>query len=150
MKTDNLIRVLVADDHALIRRGIRRILEKHPNICVVGEASTGMEALRLVQELKPDVLLLDLEMPGVKGIHVARELRAKNVPIAIVILSACDDDYFIKEILQAGVDGYLHKSESPSKIREAIARVSKKYSVAIASLVFAFAFSAIPLDIFFS
>ena len=150
MKINNTIRVLLADDHASIRRGIRRILEKNSNICVVGEASTGMDALRLVQELKPDVLLLDIEMPGVKGIHVVRELRAKDVPVSIIILSACDDDYFIKEILKAGVDGYLHKSESPSKIREAISRVSKKYSVIVASLVIALAFSAFPLDTFLS
>ena len=150
MKTDNLIRVLLADDHAAIRRSIRRILEKNSNLCVVGEASTGTDALRLVQELKPDVLLLDMEMPGIKGIYVARELRAKNVPVSIIILSDSDDDHFIKEILQAGVDAYLHKGESPSKIREVISRVSKKYSASVASLVVALALSAFPLDTFFS
>ena len=150
MKTEKMIRVLLADDHATVRRGIRKILEKNSNICVVGEASTGMDALRLVQELKPDILLLDMEMPGGKGIHVTRELRAKKVPVSIVILSACDDDYFIKEILQVGVDAYLHKSESPSKIREVISRVSKKYSAAVASMVIALALNAFPLDSFFS
>ena len=146
MKNNKPIRVLLVDDHAVIRRGIRRILEKNSNICVIGEASTGLDALRLVQELKPDVLVLDNEMPGViKGIHVVRELRAKNVPVSIVILSACDDDYFIKEVIQAGVDSYLNKSESPSKIREVISQVSKKYLVALPSLMIAW-LSAFSLD----
>ena len=150
MKTNNLIRVLLADDHAAIRHSIRRILEKNSNLCIVGEASTGTDALRLVQELKPDVLLLDMEMPGIKGIHVARELRANNVPVSIIILSDSDDDHFIKEILQAGVDAYLHKGEPPSKIREVISRVSKKYSAVATSLVIALVFSTFPLDSFFS
>jgi DNA-binding NarL/FixJ family response regulator len=137
MEINNIIRVIVADDHAMIRRGIRKILEKTSNICVVGEASTGSDALRLVQELNPDVLLLDMEMPGGKGIQVARELRAKKVPVSIIILTACDDDYFIREILQAGVDGFLHKSEPPSKIREVISQVSKKifFGGGVASLM---------------
>jgi DNA-binding NarL/FixJ family response regulator len=128
MKNKNSIRVILADDHAIIRRGVRRILEKASSICVIGEATTGMDALRLVQELKPDVLVLDIEMPDMKGISVARELRAKQVPVSIVILSACDDDYFIKESLRVGVDAYLNKSESPARIREAIVHAFKKRS----------------------
>lgn len=145
-----MIRVILADDHMLIRRGIRRILEKHPDICVVGEAGNGTDAIRLVQQLRPNVLLLDLEMPDLQGIQVARELRARKVPVSIIILSACDDEHLIKEILKAGVDGYLSKSDSPSKIREVISSVSKKYSLAVASLVMALVLSAFPLDTFFS
>ena len=126
MKIINTIRVILADDHAMIRRGIRRLLEKDSNICVVGEAGTGADALRLVRELEPDLLLLDIEMPDMKGIHVARELRAACVPVSIVILSACDDEYFIREILQVGVDGYLNKSDPPSRIRDAVYRASQK------------------------
>ncbi len=135
MANKNIIRVILADDHDLVRRGIRRILEKNSNICVVGEASTGLQALQLVQELQPDILLLDMEMPDIKGIQVARELRTNRVPVSISVLSACDDEYFIQEILQVGVDGYLNKSEPAAKIRETIYQVSEKHFIAFASLL---------------
>ncbi len=135
MANKNIIRVILADDHDLVRRGIRRILEKNSNICVVGEASTGLQALQLVEELQPDILLLDMEMPDIKGIQVARELRTNRVPVSIIVLSACDDEYFIQEILQVGVDGYLNKSEPAAKIRETIYQVSEKHFIAFASLL---------------
>jgi len=135
MKMKNTIRVILADDHELVRRGIRRILEKASNILVIGEAGTGAQALWLVQALKPNVLVLDIEMPDMNGISVTRELRAKHVPVSIVILSACDDDYFIEETLQVGVDRYLNKSESPAKIREVISQVSELHAITMASLL---------------
>src|SRR5215216_4061395 len=132
MINKNTIRIILADDHAMIRRGIRKILEKASSICVIGEASTGMDALRLVQELEPDVLVLDIELPDMRGISVARELRANQVPVSIVILSACDEDYFIEESLRVGVDAYLKKSESPARIREVILRAAKLRSAVAA------------------
>jgi DNA-binding NarL/FixJ family response regulator len=135
MKNENIIRVILADDHDLVRRGIRRMLEKSSNICVIGEASTGLQALQLVEQLKPDILLLDMEMPDLKGIQVARELRRNHVSVSIIVLSGCDDDHFVEEILRVGVDGYLNKSEPAEKIRETIYQVSEKHFVTFASLL---------------
>lgn len=123
-----IIRVILVDDHTMIRRGIRRILEKHPNILVVAESGTGTDAIGLVQQLQPDLLLLDIELPDMKGYEVARELRARQSNVSILVLSTCDDDYFIEEVLQAGINGYLNKSEAPAKILEAVHRVSAKHT----------------------
>ena len=128
MESKKTIRVLLADDHTLVRRGIRRMLEKAPYIVVVGEADTGAMAIRLVRELEPDVLILDIEMPDMKGYTVTQQLRGCNTPVSILILSACDDDHYIREILREGADGYLVKGESPEKIRQAVVLLSEKYS----------------------
>jgi DNA-binding NarL/FixJ family response regulator len=136
MEIGKTIRIILADDHAFVRRGVRRLLEKSPGIRVVGEAGTGVEALRLVQELAPDILLLDIEMPDMNGTQVVRELRIKHLPVSIVILSACDDPHFIEETLRMGVDAYLTKSEAPTRIREIIQQISTKYAAFLPLLVF--------------
>lgn len=127
MENKKIIRVILADDHPMIRRGIRRILEKGTNILVIGEASTGAGAIRLVRELGPDVLLLDIEMPDMNGYQVAHELRRCNFPVSILVLSACDDDHFMEEALQGGVDGYLSKGETSEKIRQAVYHVYERH-----------------------
>jgi DNA-binding NarL/FixJ family response regulator len=118
-------RVVLADDHPMIRAGIRSLLRKAPDIEIVGEARNGAEAMRLVEELQPDVLLLDMEMPVLKGIEVARRLRAAGSPVRILALSAHSDRQYILGMLASGASGYLTKEEGLEKIVEAIRRVAK-------------------------
>jgi DNA-binding NarL/FixJ family response regulator len=119
------IRVVLADDHPVVRTGIRNLLGRSPDIQVVGEASTGEDALRLVDELTPDVLLLDMEMPGLKGVEVAQKLHAAGTEVRILALSAYDDKQYIQELLENGAAGYLTKEEAPDTIIDAIRGVSQ-------------------------
>jgi DNA-binding NarL/FixJ family response regulator len=114
------IRVLLADDHPVVRNGIRDLLEQSPTIVVVGEASNGHEALSLVDEVSPDILLLDMEMPGLTGVEVARQLQARRAPVRILALSAYDDPQYIRSLLESGAAGYLTKEEAPEAIVEAV------------------------------
>lgn len=117
--------VILADDHPVVRAGIRNLLEQAPDIVVIGEASDGKEALRMVEELKPDVLLLDMEMPGISGAEVAHELMASGSTVHILALSAHDDKEYIQELLANGASGYLVKEEVPNAIIEAVRGVSR-------------------------
>lgn len=117
--------VILADDHPIVRAGIRNLLEQAPDIVVIGEASNGKEALRMVEELKPDVLLLDMEMPGISGAEVAHELMASGSTVHILALSAHDDKEYIQELLANGASGYLVKEEVPNAIVEAVRGVSR-------------------------
>ncbi|MBE0699561.1 MAG: response regulator transcription factor [Anaerolineaceae bacterium] len=114
------IRVLIADDHAIMRVGIKNILSRSKDIFVVGEANNGAEAINLVHELNPDVLVLDMEMPVMDGVEVARRLQAMNSPVRILVLSAYDDRQYIIEMLKMGAAGYLIKDEAPEVIVEAV------------------------------
>jgi len=119
------IRVFLADDHPVVRTGIRNLLEKEVDIEILGEASTGEEALSLVQELKPDILLLDMEMPDLNGREVAARLREMGSPVKILALSAYDDPVYIRELLESGAVGYLVKEEAPETIVEAVRGVAQ-------------------------
>lgn len=118
-------RVILADDHPVVRAGIRNMLEQAPDIVVVGEASDGNEALKMVEELQPDVLLLDMEMPGISGTEVAHQLMATGSKVHILALSAHDDKEYIQELLASGAAGYLVKDEVPNAIVEAVRGVSR-------------------------
>ncbi len=117
--------VVLVDDHPVVRAGIRNLLEKAHDIVVVGEASNGTEALRLVKDLSPDVLLLDMEMPGLSGNEVAQQLQKLGIPTPILALSAHDDKQYIQELLSNGAAGYLVKEEVPEAIVEAVRGVSR-------------------------
>lgn len=102
--------VLVVDDHALLRAGTRQILEQADGFDVIGEAADGGSALRLVRELTPDVVLVDIRLPDGNGIDVARRILALEAPPTVLILSAYDDEHYVRAALAAGVSGYLLKT----------------------------------------
>ena len=119
------IRVMLADDHPVARAGIRKFLNKATDIEIIAEASDGNQALDLAEKLVPDVLLLDIEMPGMKGMEVARQLQAVGSPIKILVLSTYDDKQFIFGLLGNGASGYLTKEEVPETIVEAVRGVAR-------------------------
>lgn len=119
------IRVLVVDDHAIVRTGIRHVLESEPGFEVVAEASTGAEALELAASLHPDVAVLDISMPGEPGLRVAAELRQRSPDTQVLILSMHDNTEYVVESLRAGVHGYLLKDTAATELRGAIRAVRR-------------------------
>jgi two-component system response regulator DegU len=119
------IRVVIADDHPVTRVGIKRFLDKAVDIDVVGEASTGEEALELVEELSPNVLLLDMELPDLKGVTVAKRLKEAGSPVHILALSTYNNKQYIFGLLSIGAAGYLTKEEVPETIVEAVRGVAQ-------------------------
>src|SRR5512139_1240542 len=119
------IRIMLADDHPVARAGIRKFLNKATDIDVIAEAADGNQALELAKQLVPDVLLLDIELPGLKGMDVARELQAIGSPTRILVLSTYDDKQFIFGLLGNGAAGYLTKEEVPETIVEAVRGVAR-------------------------
>ncbi len=122
------IRIVIGDDHAIFRDGTRAVLEREDDLCVVGEAETGEEALALALELRPAVAILDIRMPGLNGLEVAARLTEAAPGIRTLILSAYDDDEYVTEALQRGAAGYLLKSapgdELVSAVRSVVAGVT--------------------------
>jgi two-component system, NarL family, response regulator LiaR len=114
------VRVVLADDHAVVRKGIREFLEEAPEIAVVAEAGDGAEALRLVAEHRPDVAVLDIQMPRVTGIEATRQIKAAFPDVRVLILTAYEDDPYVFALLRAGADGYLLKSADPDELVRAV------------------------------
>jgi NarL family two-component system response regulator LiaR len=119
------IRVLVADDHAIVRTGIRHVLEGEPGFEVVAEASTGTEAVALALALRPDVAVLDISMPGLTGIQAAAELRRGSPETRVLILSMHDNTEYVLESLRAGVHGYLLKDGAAAELGDAVRAVCR-------------------------
>ncbi len=116
---DRPIRVLIADDHPLLREGLRQVLGL-AGIRVVGEAADGRECLNLVRQLHPDVVLMDLNMPGMSGLEASRAIKAEFPAVRIVVLTIHDAEDYVVEAMQAGVEGYVLKDAPPAMVLEAV------------------------------
>lgn len=119
------IRVVIAEDHAVVREGTRQILASDPGIQVVGEAEDGQRALDLAEELNPDVLVLDLRLPKITGIEVARRLQTRAPGTRILVLSAYDDDDYVFAAMEAGAAGYLLKTAHGDEVVSAIHSIAR-------------------------
>jgi DNA-binding NarL/FixJ family response regulator len=123
--TSKPIRVLVADDHMIVRTGIRHVVESEPDFEVVGEAGSGSEALSLASRLRPDVVVLDISMPDQSGLEVAASLRTTAGPPRVLILSMHDNPEYVLESVRAGAHGYLLKDTAGTELRDAIRAVCR-------------------------
>ena len=119
------IRLLLADDHAVVRSGLRLLLEAQPDLVIVGEAENGEEAIRRTAELQPDVVLMDIEMPGMNGIEAARRIKAQSPGASVLALTMYEDDQYFFEMLRAGASGYVPKRAAPDELASAIRAVSR-------------------------
>src|SRR6187399_1602232 len=118
------ITVLLVDDHALVRRGFRRLLEDDTDIQVVGEGSNGEEAIRLTTELKPHVIVMDAAMPGTGGLEATRTILAKHPKAAIIMLSMHSEETLVRQALKAGARGYVLKNALELDLAAAVKRVA--------------------------
>jgi len=119
-----MIRVLLADDHAIVREGLRALLSREPDLQVVAEAGDGREALRLAQETRPDVAALDLSMPLLNGLEAARQMAAWERGPRTILLTMHADDHYVLEALRAGVRGYVLKKQAAADLVRAIREVA--------------------------
>jgi len=117
------IRVVLADDHAVVRKGIREFLEEEGDIVVVAEAADGAQAVSLVVEHRPDVAVLDIQMPGMGGIEATRQIKAQCSAVRVLILTAYDDDPYIFALLHAGANGYILKTADSAELVRALRAV---------------------------
>lgn len=137
-ESSRIARVLVVDDQTLFRSGLSRLLQEDPRIEVVGQASDGIEAVRLARQLKPDVVLMDVKMPNLDGIEATRQIVAENHEVKVLMLTTFDTDSDVVKALSAGANGYVLKDSTPSGIVHSIFAVMSGEQVmasAIASQV---------------
>ena len=123
------ITIVIADDHAVVRQGTRSLLEREKDLKVVGEASDGEEAVRLIDQLQPDVAIVDIAMPKLNGVEVTRQVKPLCPSTAVLILTAYDDDEYIFALLEAGAAGYLLKDVDSREVVEAVRAVHTGESV---------------------
>ena len=120
------MRILIADDHGIVRAGIRLLLERQPDLHVIAEAADGLEALEKSLAESPDLCILDVGMPGMTGLQAAREIRAHRPDSQVLILSMHDDEHYLFEALQAGASGYVLKQEADTDLVGAIRAVARQ------------------------
>ena len=120
-----MTRVVVADDHAVVRAGLRAVLTSDPGLELVGEAAGGYEAIEIVERERPDVLVLDLSMPDLDGIAITRKLRARFPDLSILILTVHEDEALLREAMKAGASGYVLKRAAESELVSAIGVVRR-------------------------
>lgn len=117
------IEIVVVDDHAIVRAGLRALIQSDPSLNMAGEAAGGLEAISLVEKIQPDVVVLDLSMPDIDGVQVTRELRARYPEIRILILTVHEDEALLREVIKSGASGYILKHAAEKELNEAIKRV---------------------------
>ena len=115
-----MIKIVVVDDHDLVRTGISRMLEDVSGLKVIGQAASGEEALKLAREIEPDVILMDVKMPGIGGLEATRKLQRTNPDINVIAVTVCEEEPFPSKLLQAGASGYLTKGAALDEMVKAI------------------------------
>lgn len=122
------ITVLIADDHAMMRQGLKQILELENDITVIAQASNGSDAVNLVREKKPDIVLMDINMPGINGLQAIKELKSEKNPSKIIVLTIHEDREYLFKTIQMGAEGYVLKDAEPLVLIEAIRNVYRGQS----------------------
>lgn len=120
----SMISIVIVDDHDLVRLGIKKLLASANDIKVIGEAENGEDAVRLVRELKPDVVLMDLKMPGIGGLEATHKLMRVNPAIKVLVVTACDEEPFPYRLVRAGAAGYVTKNANVDELVAAIHKVN--------------------------
>src|SRR5512143_1922742 len=119
------IRLLLVDDHEVVRTGLQMLLESEPGMNIIGQASSGLEALDLVDQLHPDVVVMDISLPDLSGIEATRRIKAKHPDVLIVALTIHEDEQYFFEMLKAGASGYVPKRAAPADLVKAIRAASE-------------------------
>lgn len=122
------IRVLIADDHTMVRQGLKQILELENDMTVIAQAPNGEEAIKLAKECSPDVILMDINMPGMNGLQAIKEMKEDNIPSKIIVLTIHEDREYLFKTIQMGAEGYVLKDAEPGILLEAIRSVNRGQS----------------------
>lgn len=128
------VTVLLADDHPIVRQGLRHLLETQPEFKIVGEASDGLEASQMAERYRPDVLVVDMMMPGLNGLEVTRQVRQRSPATRIIILSMHNNDAYVLQALKGGAVGYVLKDSGPAEVVQAVMQVMEGRRYLSASL----------------